>query len=345
MSSQFKGQFKWSLIGIPDHAGVMNVGGRIGAAQGPKSFRGSLSRMKGRVPVQQTLWNAGDVAGIGPQVATNHRKASDLVRDAAQASSVSVVVGGGHDHGFSHLRGISEAFPGKSVGCINIDAHLDVRKPEPEITSGAPFYLALESGVLKPENLIEFGIQSHCNAEDLWQYIDDRKVDVVPFEQVRGWKAIMEFKAALGRLAATCDLIVISLDLDAATSAHAPGVSAPQAEGFTSNEIIEMMEQAGREPKVLSLGIFELNPLLDTDERTARLAATAAWHFVEQRILSESGGPGVHAGGSRGRPGAAMGAKLKPGAGRAQGSNGTTGSGRASGLHKIPDATDPSGAW
>jgi formiminoglutamase len=283
MSHKFKDQFNWTLLGIPDHAGVMNVGGRIGAAGGPLAFRRVFCRLKGRIPVQDTLLDQGDVAGMGGwggQVAENHRKASDRVREAHPRGSVSVVVGGGHDHGFSHLRGIAEAFPGKTVGCINIDAHLDVRSSDPVITSGSPFYLALESGVLKPQNFVEFGIQSHCNAPELWDYVDSKKIQVVVC------KATLEFKSALNRLAIDCDVIVVSLDLDALAQAYAPGVSAPQAEGFTSNEIIEMMESAGHHEKVVSLGVFELNPLLDLDDRTARIAATAAWHFVESRILA-----------------------------------------------------------
>ena len=31
-------------------------------------------------------------------------------------------------------------------------------------------------------------------------------------------------------------------------------------------------------------GIFELNPLHDSDQKTARLAATAAYHFIESKI-------------------------------------------------------------
>jgi hypothetical protein len=41
-----------------------------------------------------------------------------------------------------------------------------------------------------------------------------------------------------------------------------------------------MVEIAGKHPKICSLGIFELNPEHDLGGATARLAATAAWHFV-----------------------------------------------------------------
>jgi formiminoglutamase len=271
---------QWSLIGVPDHTGVLNVGGRIGAALGPEAFRRVFRKMKGLSDVQETCSDLGDVQGFGQDIIKNHRLVSDRVKSI---QGLSVIVGGGHDHGFSHLRGLAEAFPGQRLGCINIDAHLDVRKPEPVISSGSPFYLALEAGVIKPEDFIEFGIQSHCNSKELWKYIESKKVQVVPFSRVRGWKVITEFRSCLNQLAEKCDVIVVSLDLDAASMAYAPGVSAPQAEGFSGSDFIEMMEEAGRQPKVQSLGIFELCPPHDIDDHTARLAATCAWHFIEKR--------------------------------------------------------------
>ncbi len=280
-------RIKWSLIGIPDHQGVVNVGGRVGAASGPGAFRRCLKAMKGRQGVLEALQDEGDLTQISGDVEENLRRAGELVREAHRKTRLSVVIGGGHDHGFSHLSGLAGTVE-KAVrlGCLNIDAHLDVRKPDPLITSGSPFYLAIERKLLDPSRFIEFGIQSHCNARALWDYIASRKIEIVPFESLRDGRAVPAFQAALAKLAASCDLIAISLDLDAAAQAFAPGVSAPQAEGFTSGEIIQMMEIAGAEPKAASLGIFELNPLHDIDARTARLAATSAYHFVASALTS-----------------------------------------------------------
>jgi arginase family enzyme len=225
-----------------------------------------------------------DALPITADVNRSHRTAADHVRDSHRQTGLSIVVGGGHDHGYSHLMGISEADPGKSIGCINIDAHLDVRKPSPLVSSGSPFYLAIENGVLTPERFIEFGIQPHCNAKELWDYIAAKKIELVPFKDLRQGRAVATFQKALDRLAAKCDVIVVSFDLDAASSAFAPGVSAPQAEGFTSGECIEMMEVAGAHAKVASLGIFELNPEHDIDDRTAMLAATSSYHFLMRAL-------------------------------------------------------------
>lgn len=278
-------QYKWCLAGIPDHEAVANLGGRLGAAYGPASFRKIFDRFSGRDGVRESMHDAGDVSPIGQNVETNHRLAADFVRECQSRFGLTVVVGGSHDHGYSHLTGIRDTQPfgkGKKprLGCINIDAHLDVRKPSPDISSGSPFYLAVEAGIVDGRDLVEFGIQRHCNAPALWEYAEQKQMPIVPFEDLRHGKAAAAFRKSLKKLASRCDFIVISLDIDAVASAFAPGVSAPQAEGFTPTDILEMMTAAGQEKKVVSLGIFELNPEHDLDQRTARLCATAAYHFV-----------------------------------------------------------------
>lgn len=265
----------------------MNVGGRLGAAIGPAAFQRRLGRLKGRDGVLESVAEI-ELDPLTADARENHQRVIRRLAAAHREHGLSVVVGGGHDHGYSHLQGIYDALKtGKKkvrLGCINVDAHLDVRKAEPVITSGSPFYLALESGIIQPEDLVEFGIQSHCNARELWDYVEKKKVPVVPFERLRHGKAPKVFAQTLQKLRTRCDAIVISFDLDAVASGFAPGVSAPQSEGFTPSEAIEMAEIAGRERKVVSMGIFELNPLHDIEERTAQLAATSAYHFIAHAL-------------------------------------------------------------
>lgn len=283
--SEMANRIKWCLIGIPDHQGVFNVGGRLGAAHGPKAFDEAFFRIRGEPEVFEQLALHAHADGFGGEVRKNHRLAADLVKKAASEKNLTVVVGGGHDHGYSHLLGIREALgPKKKIACINIDAHLDVRKPDPEISSGSPFYLAITEKVLQPKHLVEFGIQSHCNSPALWNFIAQHKVITYSFDSLRNGQAVAKFKQVLKKLTQQVDAIVVSLDLDAIAECHAPGVSAPQAEGFSSSEMVQMMEAAGNEKKVISLGIFELNPLHDIGGRTARLGATCAQHFVTRAL-------------------------------------------------------------
>ncbi len=185
------------MIGIPDHQAVI---GRLGAKEGPGAFRSAFRRLNGKVPVSDQIVDLGDITGLTLNSATNHRLAANPIRDWHRARSgvSSIIVGGGHDHGYSHLLGISEGLgPHLGLGCINIDAHLDVRSSRPKITSGCPFYLAIENGVLKPQNFTEFGIQSHCNGPELWAYVEKKKIRVVPFQKLRAGKQFLNSKKNL----------------------------------------------------------------------------------------------------------------------------------------------------
>ncbi len=294
-------RIKCCLIGIPDQQGVLHVGGRLGTLRGPDSFRRVFSRMNGRESFSKWFEDVGDVPHLGSQVSENHQLAAQWIAKKLQALAsvkklpTSVILGGGHDHGYSQIWGISEALQslrtkaGKKplkLGCLNVDAHLDLRKPNPQPTSGSPFYLAIEAGVLDPALFVEFGIQSHCNGAEVWAYAEKKKIRILPFSQLRG-KAVKAFQVELKRLASRCDAVIVSVDLDSVCQAHAPGVSAPQSEGFTSSQLIQFAEIAGSHPKVISLGIFELNPFHDIADRTARLAATTAWHFLESTLRQQ----------------------------------------------------------
>ena len=274
---------KCCLVGIADDHGVLNVGGRLGASQGPAAFRKAWMRLSGERGVVKAVQDLGNTPGAGTE--NSHRQTADFVRKAQAEWGLSMIVGGGHDHGYSQLLGVKEALGKKArIACINIDAHFDLRKPSPQIGSGSPYYLAIESGVLDPKRFTEFGIQAHCNSPELWEYARQKRIRTLLWADLRNGKAITSFNKELKKLAAISDAVVVSFDLDAAASAFAPGVSAPQAEGFSASEMIEMAEIAGLEKKVVSLGIFELNPFHDIQEMTSRLAATCAFHFADAAL-------------------------------------------------------------
>jgi formiminoglutamase len=198
-------------------------------------------------------------------------------------------MGGGHDHAYSHAAGVLRTYPsGTKMGCINIDAHFDLRPPLPDgkITSGSGFFILVEDGIVAPQHLIEFGIQSHCNQDTLWTYAKAKGIHTLPYKSLRNGKAVREFSKILKKLSTEVDVIIVSLDLDAIQQSDAPGVSAPQAEGFTPSEIFQILEIAATFSKVCSVGVFELNPEHDEGSKTARLAAQAVYHFLEAKLES-----------------------------------------------------------
>jgi formiminoglutamase len=82
----------------------------------------------------------GDVSGHLTDVATAHAKIEAAVSAvcAIEPKPVPIMIGGDHSVTAPAVRGFCAANPGKKVGIINIDAHLDVRNFEHGPHNGTP---------------------------------------------------------------------------------------------------------------------------------------------------------------------------------------------------------------
>ncbi|MBI3541850.1 MAG: formimidoylglutamase [Deltaproteobacteria bacterium] len=271
------------LVGAPDDRGVLNVGGRLGAGHGPQAIRSMLSQfmlgMDGAVG-RIELFEGRD-CDPGATIEDGHRAVRRAVQAALLSGAVPIVLGGGHDYGYPHFGGVHDAL-GNKLALINVDAHLDVRPPGDEgITSGSPFYLALEEGILKPSRFVEFGIQEHCNDQVYHQYLKNKSVDIQLLDECRAGKGTLHnFQRAVASFGKRGLKTVVSFDVDAVQMAFAPAVSAPQADGFTPAELLAMAEWCGTRDEVVSIGFFELAPSLDENQKTSRLVATAIHRFL-----------------------------------------------------------------
>jgi formiminoglutamase len=191
-----------------------------------------------------------------------------------ELGSFCVVLGGGHETSYGHFLGYAAA--GRRVEVLNWDAHADVRELlEGKAHSGSPFRQILEdpSGACRRYSVA--GLQPQSVAREHVAYVERQgravwRDDVTP-------ERIAQLYRSTDRPA------LVSFDLDAVNEAEAPGVSAPNAGGLSSDLWIEAAYQAGRSPAVSSVDIVELNPAVDRDGQTARLAAVTVWWLLRGR--------------------------------------------------------------
>jgi arginase len=79
--------------------------------------------------------------------------------------------------------------------------------------------------------------------------------------------------------------IHVSLDMDSLDPDEAPGVGTAVPGGLSYREAHLLMEILGDSGRVQSMDIVEINPILDTMNRTAELAVELAASLLGQRIL------------------------------------------------------------
>lgn len=276
------------ILGFPTDEGVRRNGGRPGAADGPAAIRDMLYR----------LTPAGDDDGRFAALLEHTRDLGDLVisqdlrHDQEQlghavapyiADGVFVIVlGGGHETAYGHFL----AYPptGQEVRIVNWDAHLDVRELKAgRGHSGSPFRQALEhpSGLCR--SYCVAGVQPHAAARGHFDYVRGRGGRVLCADEIDQPTVTALYDELIGPA-------IVSFDLDAVDQSQAPGVSAPCTGGMPASLWLHAARAAGRCAAVASCDVVELNPRLDRDGQTARLAALTVWQVLRGVAEREGGG-------------------------------------------------------
>lgn len=140
------------LIGFPYDEGVRRNNGRIGAKQGPKSFRQLLKRTGTVVNAEYdnldirkylTISDGGDIDET-LTLEQAHSQLEKTIENLLLKKKIPFVIGGGNDQSYPNASALLNT--SKSILIINIDAHLDVRplKENQMSHSGSPFRLLLE---------------------------------------------------------------------------------------------------------------------------------------------------------------------------------------------------------
>ena len=267
------------LLGFPSDEGVRRNGGRVGAALGPAAIRSALYRLApdARYPRFDELLSRtrdlGDVA-ISGDVEMDQQRLGEELKSYIELGCFCIVLGGGHETSYGHFLGYTRA--GRRVEILNWDAHPDVRDlVQGRAHSGSPFRQAIEDGSGACRRYSVAGLQPQAVAREHVAYVE-RQGRTVWRDDVTPERIAQLYRSTDGPA-------LVSFDLDAVNEAEAPGVSAPNAGGLSSDLWIEAAYQAGRSPAVSSADIVELNPAVDRDGQTARLAAVTVWWLLRGR--------------------------------------------------------------
>lgn len=296
------GQKGIAFLGFACDEGVRRNQGRTGAAKGPEALR----KMCANFPVHfdhHILVDAGDVVCTGHDLEAAQEALSRRVQQLIKAGYLPVLFGGGHEIAYGHERGIRRAMrdsgqetareherdtppamqsPGQ-LGIINFDAHFDLRQPEAQgPTSGTGFWQMAEDRKAAglPFHYLALGIQQNSNTRRLFDTADALGAEYLPaslFQPKYHDRLIGAIEAFIRRN----DKIYLTTCLDVFAAPYAPGVSATAYNGLVPDALfLDCFRTVLRSGKLAGVDIAELNPSLDTDNRTAKLAASLVFEIV-----------------------------------------------------------------
>ncbi len=278
-----------TLVGYPDDEGISLNGGRPGAKLGPSRIRHFLMRMTPPAHIQDCNKSALiDLGNIAVTAADDLRRRHEAARKVAstihERGARLLSIGGGHDYGFPDAAAFCSSVHSQGLKplVINFDAHLDVRPLDRGITSGTPFYRLLEE--FPQIDFHEIGLQTQCNSKTHLEWLKSRGGHF-SFEEDRqrqGETLLQALQRQMAGSAAKRPKTFLSIDIDAFSSSVAPGASQSWPTGFQAPDFFNCFSWCLKNLDVRGVGVYEVSPPLDIDDRTARLAALIAHRFVFQ---------------------------------------------------------------
>lgn len=274
-----EGDARVVILGFPVDEGVRRNGGRAGAAEGPGAIREMLYRL---TPDAETpgdfiacLEQTEDLGDFVPEgsLEKNQESFGELLAPQLGEGVIPVILGGGHETAWAHFSGYLSA--GLEASILNFDAHADVRPligGQPH--SGSPFRQALEHESGLCGRYMVAGLQPWASSAAHLRYIEEHGGRIM-FREDTTLSSVPEIFHDHHS-----PRLMVTFDLDAVDQAFAPGVSAPCANGLQPDLWLTAAYLAGRNRKVSSFDLSEMNPAFDRDGQTARLAALTVWHFL-----------------------------------------------------------------
>jgi formimidoylglutamase len=262
------------IVGLPYDGGIPT---RPGARFGPRAIREALSAF-GTWDGERDAASATDLGDLALPTTDGreaHRRIEEAARTIFAAGARPIFLGGDHGCTGSIIRGLAAARPELNLGLITLDAHLDVREyaDESSLSSGTPFRRALETEVLDGGRVAMVGIRRFANSRHYLDWAAGERIHLFTVDDLARQGAAATAAAALDVATRNADALYLSIDLDAADAAFAPGVSASGIGGIAAREMIELVTTLATHPTLIGADLMELSPPYDHDSRTAKLAA------------------------------------------------------------------------
>lgn len=294
-----------TVIGVP-----MDLGAdRRGVDMGPSAIR--YANLQGKL--QQIGFEVEDIGNL--QVPTPEtyeigdtklKYLSEIVRvNEELAQTVShvmekgrfpLVLGGDHSIAIGTIAGVSRLQ--KRTGVIWFDAHGDLNTAETSPSGnihGMPLAASLglghpdltncagEGPKVSPEHVALIGVRSLDEGEK--RTIQENGIHVFTMHEIDRMGMAKVVEEALNIVTNGTDGVHLSLDLDGIDPNEAPGVGTPVAGGVTYRESHLALEIISQADVLTSAEFVEVNPILDVENKTAKVAVALIGSVFGERVL------------------------------------------------------------
>lgn len=252
-----------------------------------KFYENCCVEAKGNNDRECFLKNKNEVCEINEKIYSAFKR---IIND----NNFPVLIGGDHSLSAGSIMAVSEKY--ENLGVIWVDAHADFN--DEKITNsgnmhGMPLssicglgpecmvdYVKIKKNI-SPKNIVIIGGRDFepeevkkLNREGvkyyLYEDIEKRGLNVIVKESI-------EYLSNVEHLH-------LSFDVDSISPLYAPGTGTPVDKGLNPQEVYELIESLMKTKKIVSMDLVEINPILDINDKTSKLAVEILLFIVNSLI-------------------------------------------------------------
>jgi agmatinase len=270
-----------AILGVPFDSGTSY---RTGTRFGPRRIRecslliwGHNSTLNVTPLKKMNVVDYGDVSVIPPSIEHTMSAITKTASDIIDTGTKLITLGGDHSIALPLLRAHAKKYG--PVSLVHIDAHLDTWESEFDAvpySHGTPFRHALNEGLIRRDEYMQIGIRGPLSGEN--DYADAKALGArtVTIHEVME-KGIQEIlKEVHERMKGP---VYVTVDIDSADPAYAPGTGTPEVGGLTSYQLLQLIRGL-HGLDLIGFDLVEVSPPFDHGDITSILGANIAFEYL-----------------------------------------------------------------
>ena len=219
----------------------------------------------------------GDINLVNAYIGRALEQIEEALVPVFAAGVIPICLGGDHTVTLPVLRACARHHG--AVGLVHFDAHPDFWPPpsaDRPYHHGTVFHIAAQEGLIDLQRSVQVGIRGTISA----MVVEDARAagfDLITADEFFD----LGVDGTLARIRARAHgPVYVSLDIDAADPAFAPGTGTPEVAGLSSREMVALVRGL-RGLHTVGFDVVEVAPPYDSSDITALLAANLVYEFLE----------------------------------------------------------------
>jgi agmatinase/guanidinopropionase len=270
-----------AIMGAPFDSGTSY---RTGTRFGPRKIREASLMIWGHNPILNTtplkklkVVDYGDVSVIPTSIEHTMTAITNTASAIINTGTKVITLGGDHSIALPLLR--SHALKHGPVSLVHIDAHIDTWEAEFEsvpYSHGTPFRHALKEGLIRKDEYVQIGIRGPVSGEEDYADAAALGARTITIHEVME-KGIPEILNEVHQRMK--GPVYLTVDIDSADPAFAPGTGTPEVGGLTSYQLLQLVRGL-HGLNLVGFDLVEVSPPFDHGDITAVLAANIVFEYL-----------------------------------------------------------------